>query len=119
MDGEKIGYYLADVCREAREKAGRNQNYIAGQIGSGIDKVKNFELQKIRWSPDTDLLVATYAELASVDPVDLWQRAIDRWKAAQDEDHDDQDRHPPAHPPKAPKPSAPSSRATRHRGAGS
>lgn len=82
-----MGFYLADVCREIREGSGRNQNYVAGQINSGIDKVKNFELQKIRWSPDTDQLIEVYAELGKVRPVDVWAEAVNRWEATQAEAH--------------------------------
>lgn len=79
---ERIGHYLADVCREVREQQGANRSVIAAQFNTSEWTVRRFEMQTGKWSAQTDELIAAYAHLAGIEPVDLWQRAIDRWKAA-------------------------------------
>lgn len=80
---DRIGHYLADVCREIREQAGANRSVIAAQFNASEWTVRRFEMQEGKWSAQTDELVAAYAQVAGVEPADLWQRAIDSWRAAQ------------------------------------
>lgn len=82
---DRIGHYLADVCREVREQAKANRSLIAAQFNASEWTVRRFELQQGKWSAQTDELVAAYAHMAGVEPSDIWQRAIDRWRQAQAE----------------------------------
>lgn len=77
---DRVGHYLADVCREVREQAGANRSVIAAQFNASEWTVRRFEMQQGKWSAQTDELVAAYAHMAGVEPADLWQRAIDAWR---------------------------------------
>ena len=116
---DRIGHYLADVCRDVREQAKANRSVIAAQFNASEWTVRRFEMQKGKWSAQTDELVEAYAKLAGVEPPDLWQRAIDRWREAQAQAEDDHAPAPPPKVPKAPRPAAQKSPAKRHQGAGS
>jgi transcriptional regulator with XRE-family HTH domain len=79
---ERVGHYLADVCREIREQAGARQSVIAAKLNASEYTVRRFERQEGKWSAQTDELIAAYAELAGVSAPDIWQAAIDRWRSA-------------------------------------
>lgn len=83
---DRIGHYLADVCREVREQAGANRSVIAARFNASEWTVRRFEMQQGKWSAQTDELVESYAKLAGVEPVELWQRALTRWRNSQAKD---------------------------------
>ncbi|MBS3928042.1 MAG: hypothetical protein KGZ65_06220 [Sphingomonadales bacterium] len=111
--------WIAHVCRTAREECGVGRAEIATQVGRQSDAVRNFETQRGKWSPITGQMVAAYAELTGIPAWELWQMAIDRWKASQAEDQDDDQAHlPPGRRP-SPPPAPRSSRAKDRQQAGS
>lgn len=75
--------HLVDVCREARDRSGASKTKIAAAINKGEQSVSRFEQGVGGWHTQTGELVAAYAALEGVPPIELWQRAIDLWKASQ------------------------------------
>jgi hypothetical protein len=75
--------WIASVCRDERERVKANRTVVAAKVNRSEDVIRRFETLRGQWSPHTPEIVAAYAELAGVEPIELWQRAIDSWKASQ------------------------------------
>ncbi len=111
---------LAVVCRQARDDGGYSRTEVAAKIKRGEQSVSRFEQGAGKWNPQTGAMVAAYAELTGVPAWELWQMAIDRWKASQDEAQPPAGQtHPPDRMPSGRSTGARSNRATRRQGAGS
>lgn len=75
--------WIAEVCRQTREDHGFKRSEVAAAVKREQDVIRNFETLRGGWAPLTGAIVTAYAELAGVEPIDLWRRAINRWEAAQ------------------------------------
>lgn len=70
---------FAVEVREDRDK----KNYDVGSLG-GIDPstIKRFE-EATLWPREIEKIVAGYARVAGVPPVEFWRRTLDRWEASE------------------------------------
>lgn len=96
--------HLAAVCADAR---GDLYDTLDVQVAfkrehrpRSVKTIERFE-EGNTWPNDPQATVDAYADLTGIPSWELWQMAINQWKAAQAED-DDQNLPVPAHPPKAP-----------------
>ena len=87
MASSAMREYIARVAREARESAGRKPYNIAsappGMKGADPSTVWRFENEE-GWPRDTDHMIALYAADLDLEPIDLWQRALDLWRSEED-----------------------------------
>lgn len=74
-----MSYWLARAAKAAREAADRKQVHVAASANKDQSSIYRFEQGK-SWPQDTDLLVAAYADDLDIDPIDLWQAALDMWR---------------------------------------
>jgi predicted transcriptional regulator len=70
--------HLSRVCREVRDNAGLRQLDIAAEVHRSDASVSRFEAGQF-WPHYTDELVAAYAAVADVLPIELWLRAVMAW----------------------------------------
>jgi transcriptional regulator with XRE-family HTH domain len=72
-------YWLGQTVREEREQRNRLQVHVAASVGVSQRTVARFE-SGVAWPRDPELLVEAYGDDLGVDPADLWERAIVRWR---------------------------------------
>jgi hypothetical protein len=84
MAASEMGRYLAQVAREAREQAGRKPYHIAstppGMKGLDPSTIWRFE-QGESWPQDADQVIDLYAADLDIEPIELWARALELWRA--------------------------------------
>lgn len=75
-----LGHALR-AAREARQPR-LTREPVAALAGCSIDKLRNLEKGKAwpRSPVNIDVVVAAYAELSGVPPMELWSRALQRWR---------------------------------------
>lgn len=71
-------YWLAQACREQRDRHELKQSAVAGALNMNQSSIHRFE--KGSWPHHPDEIVAAYARVTQVDVRDIWQRAIDLWR---------------------------------------
>lgn len=71
--------FLGAACRDAREHHGRLQVHIAVELEVDQATVRRFEQGK-HWPRDPDAMVAAYARDLDMDPRELWEEALRRWR---------------------------------------
>lgn len=80
-------HWLGLVAREAREAAGRHQVHIAvrvpGKKPADQATIGRFEAGKA-WPRNPSRTIAAYAEDLEIDPFDLWEEAVRRWRQERD-----------------------------------
>lgn len=80
--------YLAAAARQAREGAGRRPYNIAsappGMPGADPSTVYRFE-HEARWPQNADQMIDLYAADLELDPIELWARALELWRASEAE----------------------------------
>jgi hypothetical protein len=74
-------HYLAEVAKEARERAQRKQVHIAAQMSADQSRIYRFE-QGDRWPRDVEKIVSAYAEDLDIDPALIWDEAVRRFRQA-------------------------------------
>jgi hypothetical protein len=76
--------YLAEVCKEARETKDINPMEIA--LGAGFSAptsiTRDFEQDTSAWGKNPDAVVMAYARATKVPVFDLWDKAVERARAA-------------------------------------
>ncbi len=76
--------HLGPVLRAAREarQPRLTREVVAAKADCGIDKIRNLERGKAwpRSPANIDVIVRAYAELTTTPPVELWGRALKRWR---------------------------------------
>jgi predicted TPR repeat methyltransferase len=80
-DGDRMLFWIAIACREARESAGRLTSQIAAERYVDQSTVTRFETGTKR-EIDVDAMVAAYARDLDIDPRELWRRALELWRDA-------------------------------------
>jgi transcriptional regulator with XRE-family HTH domain len=73
-------YWLAQAARELREAAGRKQVHVAASASMDQSTVNRFERGETQ-PAHVDTMIAAYADDLEIQPIDVWQRAIDSWRA--------------------------------------
>lgn len=71
---------LASVLKELRSKSGVKKLRFAAAVDLDPSQLTRFENGTSGWPRNPDQLVMGYAEVAGVDPLEVWQRAIRRAK---------------------------------------
>jgi hypothetical protein len=81
LDTDSMAYWLSLACKQARETAGRLQVHVAASHNRGVNQstIARFE-DGVAWPRNPDQIVAAYADDLDVDPVQLWQEALDLWQ---------------------------------------
>ena len=83
MAKSAMGRYLAQVMREARERAGRKPYNVAsappGMEGADPSTIYRFEREE-RWPRNADHMVDLYAADLDIEPLELWRRALELWQ---------------------------------------
>lgn len=72
--------YLGAAARDARERAGRLQVHVAAELDVRESTIRNFETGK-HWPTNPDRTVGGYASDLGVDPLEIWEEALRRWRA--------------------------------------
>ncbi len=90
-----MGLYLAQAAREARERAGRKPYHIAampsGRRSVDPSTVWRFEHAE-GWPQNADLMVDLYAADLEIEPIEIWERALELWREAAEREADDDER---------------------------
>lgn len=89
MPERRFSYWIAETLRAERERAELPIEHIAVALGVSVRTVTRLEdpegldpTGRKPYGRDIDRAVATYAWLLGYDdPRDLWQLALDRWRA--------------------------------------
>lgn len=87
-DFEAMAYWISRVCKDAREKAGRKDVHIAGDVlkpdgsyGVNAATISRFEKARAgRWPEDVDEVVRAYAKQTGREAIDLWAEALRLWR---------------------------------------
>lgn len=74
-------HWLAAAARDAREAQGRKQVHVAASLGLNQETIGRFERART-WPRDPDAIIAAYADDLGIEPIDLWEDALRRWRAA-------------------------------------
>jgi hypothetical protein len=78
--------YLARAAREARDAAGRKPYHIAasppGRKSADPSTVWRFEHDEA-WPRNADEMIDLYAADLGIEPIELWTRALELWRADQ------------------------------------
>jgi hypothetical protein len=74
-------HYLAEVAKEARERAERKQVHIAAQMSADQSRIYRFE-QGDRWPRDVEKIVSAYADDLDIEPAVIWDEAVRRFRLA-------------------------------------
>ena len=74
--------WIAQVCREYRERHGFRRSDVASDVGREGDSIRNFETLRGMWNPQTGAIVESYANRSGVTSLELWSEATRRWAAA-------------------------------------
>src|SRR5687768_1109257 len=78
--GKRFAFWIAVVCRAAREAAGESQSSVARMVGVQPSMIHRFE-NAWTWPRNPEQIVAAYALVAGIeDSRDLWEKAISYWK---------------------------------------
>lgn len=78
-DGDRMLYWLAQACRQARERAGRKQVQVAASAGANQNTISRFEKGRV-WPRDLGRIVDAYVDDLEVDPFELWAEALRLWE---------------------------------------
>lgn len=78
-DRDRMLYWLAKACKEARLAANRKLVHVAASADKDQSTLWRFE-NGDGWPRETDLFIAAYADDLNVDPIQLWETAIQMWK---------------------------------------
>lgn len=71
--------WLAQVAREARQESGRKQSHFAAAADVDQSTITRFE-QGIAWPRNADRVVSAYAEVLDIPALELWARALKKWR---------------------------------------
>lgn len=70
---------LAEVCHDARTRAGVKVEAISAANDAARSTVYSFE--NGQWPREPESMVRGYAQVAGVHPATLWRRAVEKWEA--------------------------------------
>lgn len=73
--------HIGPAARDARERAGLKQIDIATAARVSHVAVSRFERAE-SWPRHPDALVEAYAAELGVEPIELWQAALERWRSS-------------------------------------
>lgn len=73
-------HWLAKACADARVASQRKQVHIAAGADLDQSAVWRFEAGK-GWPREPDKLIAAYADDLDIDPAQIWEAALEMWKA--------------------------------------
>jgi hypothetical protein len=76
---DSILQHLGAAARDARVAGGRLQVHVAAQLSVDQGTIRKFEQGK-HWPRDPDAMVAAYARDLDMDPRDIWDEALRRWR---------------------------------------
>lgn len=79
MDEDRMLAHLAEAARAAREAKGRLQVHIAASVGVNQVTILRFEQGKT-WPRNPDRIIAAYADDLDIDPREIWDDALTRWR---------------------------------------
>lgn len=74
-------FWLAEAAKQARATAGRKQVHVAASADMDQSSIWRFEEKRAAWPRNTDMVIGAYAEDLDIDPLDLWETAIQLWRA--------------------------------------
>lgn len=77
-------FWLAAAAKELREAAGRKQVHIAASMNKDQSTVYRFELGEAV-PRELNLFVAAYADDLDIKAIQIWERALQLWREANDE----------------------------------
>lgn len=80
MPGRPMLHYLGRACRITRGQKQRLQSHVAAVLNAHGETVARFERGET-WGYNPDRMIAAYAIDLEVDPRDLWDLALQLWRA--------------------------------------
>jgi hypothetical protein len=75
-------YWLATAAKRLRETAGRKQVHVAATMNKDQSTVYRFE-QRRTVPQELDLFVAAYADDLNISPIEIWDQALELWRASE------------------------------------
>lgn len=85
MAGRRFSYWIAQTLRAEREAAGiplRSISSVLDVHERTLERLEDLSEPEKGYGQDIDRYVAAYAYLLGLkDPRELWQRALERWRA--------------------------------------
>lgn len=75
-DGDPMLQALARVAKDARLQGPKKRSHYAAAADLDQSAITRFEQGK-RWPKNPGRIVAGYAQVLGIDPVELWARAVD------------------------------------------
>lgn len=77
--GRMMLLYLSEAAKAARERAERRVEGVADLADVSVGAVYRFERGE-SWPHKVDQVVSAYADIAGVEPLEIWQRALNLWR---------------------------------------
>lgn len=77
---DRMLFWLAKACKEARLAADRKLVHVAASANRDQSTLFRFEKGE-GWPRETDQFIAAYADDLDIDPIQIWETAIQMWKA--------------------------------------
>lgn len=79
VPGQRYSFFLAHVCRAARQAAKESQETIANLTGLKRSSVNRFEMNST-WPRNPESMLRAYAEVVGKDSRELWEIALSQWR---------------------------------------
>ncbi len=76
--------FLALAARELREQADRRLYQVASSPTDRLDPSTIYRFEKGRWPENADRMVDLYAADLEIEPIELWTRALELWREAEE-----------------------------------
>lgn len=80
MAKDGMSYWVAEAASDLRRKRGRLMVHIAAELSEAESKISRFE-RHISFPRDLDETISAYARDLEVAAIDIWQHALDMWRA--------------------------------------
>lgn len=77
-------FWIAEAAKQAREAANRMLVHVAASASVDQSTIYRFEKHEV-FPDDIDLTVAAYADDLDIEPIQLWQTALDLWRESGDQ----------------------------------
>lgn len=81
-------YWLAEAAKAVRIARGRKLVHIASELSRSESTLSRFE-RHLNVPDDIDATVAAYARDLGLKPIEIWERALELWREAPEEDEDE------------------------------
>jgi transcriptional regulator with XRE-family HTH domain len=74
-------YWLARATREMRKARDRKQVHVAASAGVDQSTIWRWE-QAVGWPRNIDAVIAAYADDFEIEPLVIWEHALELWRAS-------------------------------------